>query len=621
MKEEDVNSIPKIVIVGHVDHGKSSFIGRLIHDLGQVPDGKYDELKRVCERRGGEFEYAYLLDALQTERDQGVTIDTTQIFFKTKKSNYVFIDAPGHKEFIRNMITGASSADLALLIVDVAEGIKEQTKKHAYILKILGIKGVICLFNKMDKINYDKKIFLRIKKELTIFLKKLDVSLINSIPISAKFGENLVTKSKKMNWYKKQPFIEILDNFKINDHLESKNFRLPVQDIYKSNDKRIIVGRVESGKVSINDKILFSPSNEEVSIKSFEAWPKAKNFYSAGECVGFTIDEQIFVDTGNMVSHKKNPPKLMHTFESNVFWIGGKKLLKKKKYYMKINTGEYLVSVEKILNVIDTNTLNANKNPTAVNKNEICELVLYSPQLIPMDDFSTNPRTGRFCLLDEEEIVAGGIVNIKNFPDQRENKNETISNIVPFDYSVKEIDRISKLSHRPGIVWLTGLSGSGKSTIAKEIEKRLFMRDYNVFILDGDNLRLGLNKGLSFSPDDRTENIRRTGEVAKLFSQAGFIVIVSLISPYKSERKKARDIRPEIFKEVYIKASLEECIKRDTKGLYLKARKGEIENFTGISSPYEEPEKPDLVIDTEKDQINRSVDKLENFVINEFGMH
>jgi bifunctional enzyme CysN/CysC len=285
---------------------------------------------------------------------------------------------------------------------------------------------------------------------------------------------------------------------------------------------------------------------------------------------------------------------------------------------MKINTAEYEVVINKIKNVIDTDNLQQKKTRN-VKKNEVCEIVIHSSQLIPMDDFSFSKRTGRFCLLDDEEIVAGGILDLKNYPDQREQNFNVKENIVPVSLSVNEIDRSIRVKHRPGIIWLTGLSGSGKSTIARNVEKKLFQRNINVFTLDGDNLRIGLNKNLTFSPQDRTENIRRTAEVARLFTQAGFIVLVSLISPYRSERKRARDIRPEIFREIYIKASIELCAKRDVKGLYAKAIKGEIKDFTGISSPYEEPEKPNLVINTLAESINESTKKLEDYIMKEFN--
>ncbi len=610
--------IPKVVIVGHVDHGKSSFIGRLIYDLGEVPLEKYKELKLVSEKRGMEFEYAFLLDALQAERDQGITIDTTQIFFKTKKRKYVFIDAPGHKEFIRNMITGASSADIAVLIIDAYEGMKEQTKKHVYLLKILGLDHIICLFNKMDKIKYNQEKFLKVEKELRQFTNNIGIKIKATVPVSAKRGDNIFEKSKKIIWYNGQTFCEILDTYNIKKGLDYLPLRLPIQDIYKINDKRVIVGRVETGEIKLNDELFFLPSNETVKLKSFEAWPKAKKKYVSGDNIGLTIEDQIYIDKGNLISHTTSSPKLMNTFEANLFWLSEKKLELDKQYLMKINTGEYNIIIRKISKIIDTNNLSSKSLNLSPKKNDVCEVIIHSSQLIPMDDFKDNQKTGRFCILDEEKIIAGGIINLQNFPDQKDVIKA--KNIKPVNFSVTEIDRALRFNHRSAIIWLTGLSGSGKSTIAKEIEKKLFLKNYNVFILDGDNLRMGINRGLGFSTEDRSENIRRTAEVAKLFSQAGFVVIVSLISPYISERKKARDIRPEIFREIFIKASIDECKKRDVKGLYSKAINGEIENFTGISSPYEDPKSPDLILYTEKESIEESVNKLENFIINEFGV-
>ena len=613
----DEEYIPKVVVVGHIDHGKSSFIGRLMYDLDQIPDGKFEELKEVSKKRGMDFEFAFLMDALQSERDQGITIDTTQIFFRTKKRKYVFIDAPGHKEFVRNMITGASSADIAMLIVDVCEGVKEQTKKHSYLLKLLGIDNVIVLYNKMDKIKNDEKKYLSVKNEMEEYMRNIGIKISNQIPISAKCGDNIVEKSSNIKWYAEKVVSDVLDEFNVDSKNVLGPLRLPVQDIYKIKDKRAIVGRIESGKVSIDDELLFLPSNETVRIDSFEEWPEPRNDYFAGESIAFTMREQIFVDRGNLVSHSETPPKLMQTFEANIFWLTHKKLNLKSKYLLKINTGEYSVSIKNIKKIINTDNLESKSSSGIIRKNDVAEIVLHSSQLIPMDDFRDNKKTGRFCLLDEEEIIAGGIVDLSNYPDQRESSVQP--NIKPIELAVKEIDRSNKFNHRSAIIWLTGLSGSGKSTIAKEVERKLFLRDFNVFVLDGDNLRMGLNKGLKFSTDDRTENIRRTAEVAKLFSHAGFIVIVSLISPYKSERKKARDIRPEIFREIYVSASLEECSKRDVKGLYAKANKGEIKNFTGISSPYEEPDNPDLILNTEDESVEKSVKKLENFIVENFS--
>ena len=485
-------------------------------------------------------------------------------FFKTKKRNYVFIDAPGHKEFIRNMITGASSADIAFLIIDVAEGIKEQTKKHAYLLKLLGFDRVIVLHNKIDKINYSEKKFKKVESDISEYLNNLDVEISFSIPISAKNGDNIIKNSIETNWYKGGNVVDILDDYKISKNFANDELRLPIQDIYKVDDKRVIVGRIESGKITDKDTLLFLPTNQVVKIKTLEVWPSAKKEYYAGDSVGFTLEDQIFVDIGNMASESENPPKLMNRFEANLFWLSEKKLKTNSKYNLKINTGQYDVTINQIKKVINTDTLSS-KQSNVVFKNDICEVIFILLRLIPMDDFTHIKKTGRFCLLDENEIIAGGILNLKNYPNQIEKRNILHKNIIPEKFYINEIDRSVLVKHRPAIIWLTGLSGSGKSTIAKAVEKKLFLDRYNIFTLDGDNLRLGLNKGLTFTPEDRTENIRRTAEVAKLFSQAGFIVLVSLISPYRSERRKARDVRPEIFKLIYIKASVEECSKETLK--------------------------------------------------------
>ncbi|MDC3091643.1 adenylyl-sulfate kinase [Rickettsiales bacterium] len=613
------NETLRVVIVGHVDHGKSTLIGRLIYELDQIQDGRYEELKEVSEKRGMTFEWAFLMDALQTERDQGITIDTTQIFFKTKKRNYVFVDAPGHKEFLRNMITGASSADIALLIIDAEEGVKEQTKKHAYLLKLLGISKVIVVMNKMDKIKYNQVKFNLVKIDIVEYLNLLNINAQIIIPISARDGENINNKSKKMKWYKGFDVVKALDNYKVSNLSSFAPLRLPVQDIYKLGDKRIIVGRIESGKIKNNDEIFFSPSNTKAKIKNIELWNSKRKIANVNECVGFTLDQEIFVERGDIVSFEETAPKLVNTFEANIFWLSSNALNLENKYTIKLTTAKHEIIFEKINKIIDTDDLSKKKS-NEVSRNDVAEVTLSSQVLIPVDNFNDNPSTSRFSIIDGFEVVGGGIINAENYPNQRKLINKSIKNIIPTSSKISEVDRSAKQKHRPGIIWFTGLSGSGKSTIAREVEKRMFSKGFNVFILDGDNLRSGLNKDLSFSPEDRMENIRRTAEVAALFSSAGFLVITSLISPYKSERKKARMIRPEIFREIYIKASLEICMQRDIKGLYAKAKAGQIKNFTGLTSPYEAPDNPDLILETENKTIEKTIDELEKYIIAEFGI-
>ena len=618
-KKKKKFEVLRAIIVGHVDHGKSSLIGKLISDLDQVQKEKVEEIKKICKLRAVKFEWAFLLDALKTERDQGITIDTTQIFFKTKKRNYVFIDAPGHKEFLQNMITGATTADLAFLIIDVNEGVKEQTKKHIYLLNLIGITQVVVLINKMDMVKYSQFKFEEIKKKINFYISKIGIQAISIVPISALKGDNIVKRSRHMSWYKNQTVIQSLESVEIINLSAGLPLRIPVQDIYKINNKRIIVGRIESGSLNSNQKILFSPSNAVVSLKNVEKWKdKSKTKYYAGECVGLVLKEQVFVEKGNLISDIKNPPTVTNNFNARIFWFSNRSLVINNKYKLKLNTSDYEVSFLKILRVIETENLKEKKTQN-IEKNDIADVEIYSANLVSIDDFTSNQMIGCFSIIENFEVVGGGIISINNEQNFDIKLKKSLKNIRTEEFSVNEVDRVLKSGHRPGIVWLTGLSGSGKSTLAKEVEKKLFSKGYNIFILDGDNLRHGLNKDLTFSTKDRVENIRRTAEVASLFSSAGFIIITSLISPYISERKKARAIRPEMFREVFIKASLKECSKRDVKGLYAKAKAGVIKNFTGLTAPYQEPRNPDLIIKTDKETIKQSVVKLSKYIEQEFG--
>lgn len=618
--EKIINDTVRVVLVGHVDHGKSTLIGRMIYEFDQIKDGKYQELKKTSEKRGIPFEWAFLTDALQTERNQGITIDTSQILLKSEKRNYILVDAPGHIEFLKNMITGASSAEIAILLVDVTEGVKEQTKKHSQILQLLGFSNIIILINKMDKINYDKKQFTKVKNSIRELFNSLNLKAKFIVPISAKNGDNIQKNSKKMPWYEDLSVIKILDDLEYHKNLDKKSLRLVVQDVYKKSDKRIVVGRIYTGELKLGDQITFSPSESSTKIKSFESWPKSfKETAKSGECVSFTLDDDIFIQRGQILSKLPFAPKLLNCFEGNIFWLDDDDVDQKKTYTIKIGTGKYLVKIEEIKQVYDMDKTTKNLK-TIIKKNDIAHVTFTSNVLMPADSFSENIFTGRFSILSEERVVGGGIISSIDYPNQRRTKNKQLKNITPVNLSVTEVDRLTKYGHRSGIIWLTGLSGSGKSTLAKGIEKKLFHKGYNIYVLDGDNLRNGLNKDLSFSADDRMENIRRTSEIASLFSYAGFIVIISLISPYRSERKKARAIRPEIFKEVYVKASLDVCMKRDVKGLYAKALSGEIKNFTGLSSPYEEPQAPDLVLNTDYLEVSDTINKLEDFIVKHFGI-
>lgn len=607
----------KLVIVGHVDHGKSTLVGRLLHDTYSLPEGRMDAIRAGCEKRGMPFEWSFLLDALQTERDQGITIDTTQIWLKTEKRDIVIIDAPGHKEFLRNMITGAAQADAALVLIDAKEGIREQSKRHGYLLHLLGVRQIAVLVNKMDMVGYSEKTFGRIEKDYRAYLAGLGVEPTCFIPVSAREGDCIVSASEQMPWYKGISVLEALDMFSPPRPSDDQPLRLPVQDIYKFDERRILVGRIESGSLSVGDTLLFSPTNTSVKVASIETWPKKQPVtkVSAGQSVGITLEDQIFVERGHVASHAEEAPVLTNLFRARIFWLGHKPLEVEKRYKLKLATSEFMAEVKTIEHVINSDTLEQVKSDR-VERGNVAEVVFRTRGVVSVDDFNNNPRMGRFVIQQDYDITGGGIISLEGVFDQRAAKSTQVKskNIFDVDFGVTQQQRALANGHLGGILWFTGLSGSGKSTLAKQLQKRLFDKGYQVMALDGDNVRKGLNRDLGFSPEDRSENIRRVGEVAALFAQSGTIIITSFISPYREDRRAVRAIAPDFFHNIYIKASLESCEKRDTKGLYRQAREGKLKEFTGISAPYEEPLTPDLVIDTDSMTLQESVDALVRYV-------
>jgi bifunctional enzyme CysN/CysC len=591
----------KIVIVGHVDHGKSTLVGRLIHDTGSLPEGKFEAVRAMSERRGMPFEWAFLLDAMQAERDQGITIDTTQIRFRTGKRPYVIIDAPGHKEFLKNMVTGAASSEGALLLIDAHEGVQEQSRRHGYLLHLLGVDQVAVLVNKMDLVGYSADRFGEVAETYRGYLAGLGVRPACIVPISAREGDNMVEHSTRMPWYQGPTVVQALDAFEPKGTAAERPLRMPVQDVYKFDQRRIVAGRIESGRLRVGDEVVFSPSNKTVRIKSIEAWhvPEVPQEAEAGQSVGVTLSEQIFVERGEVMSHLEHAPIETNVFKARLFWLGRAPLATGASYTLKLGTLEAPVQVEAIERVIDTADLSS-RPADRIERNGAGEVVLRTKRLLALDEHLQNPITGRFVLVEDHLPVGGGIVSMEGYPDQRGLVTVRSTNITAVGHAVTKDARAARNGHKGGILWFTGLSGAGKSTLALALERELFAKGYNVYVLDGDNVRGGLNANLGFSPEDRAENIRRVGEVAALFADAGTLVISSFISPYRSDRERARAAAREGFHEVYVRASLEACEQRDPKGLYRRARLGEIPEFTGISSPYEPPEAPDLVVPTDE---------------------
>jgi bifunctional enzyme CysN/CysC len=601
-----------IVIVGHVDHGKSTLIGRLLHDTDSLPDGKVEQLRAMAERRGMPFEWSFVMDALQIERDQGITVDMTQIWFHTAKRRFVIIDAPGHKTFLKNMVTGAASADGAVLVVDALQGLSEQTRRHAYLLHLLGLRQVAVAINKMDLVDYRADRFAEVAEALRSYLNEIGVEPQAIVPISARQGDNIVLRGTNTPWYTGPVIVGVLEGFAPGASPVERPLRLPVQDVYRHADQRIIVGRIESGRIKVGDRLRFAPNGQTGRVATIESWnpPVPQVAAMAGQCVAFTIDDDIFVERGQIATAPEAAPAEGHAFVAQLFWLGRDPLEVGRRLKLRLATGEHDVTIDRIGHVVDVIDLK-HRIATRIECNGVAEVTFRSRAKIAFDTFADNPRTGRAVLAEGHRLVGGCII-------ERIAESSADRNLTTVPSTVEAAQRALANGHGSGVLWLTGLSGSGKSTLAMAVQKRLFERGWQVAVLDGDNLRQGLSQDLAFSPEDRSENIRRVAEVARLFADNGFIVMVALISPFQVDRAGARDIVGSGFHEVYLKADLATCRRRDPKGLYAKAKAGEISGFTGIAAPYETPEAPTLVIDTAIESQERSVVKLIDYADNAF---
>jgi len=607
-----------VALVGSVDHGKSSVLGRLLHETDQLPDGKLAELEAISAKRGMPIEWSFVLDAFQAERDQAITIDVTQVRLKARGREWLIIDAPGHHEFLRNMVSGAAAATAAVLLVDAKEGVREQTLRHCYLLKLLDVRQVVVAINKMDLVDYAEPVFLEIANQVRRHLHDLDLSPLAVIPVSARQAVNLVRSSPETPWYEGAPLLEACERFVPPEPLDARPLRLPIQDVYKFDDRRIIAGRISAGHLSVGDRIVFSPSGKTGEIASLEHWspntPEKKYNARAGENVAITLKEQAFVERGELISHADAVPKLTHAFDADVFWLGPGCLKLGDTLTLKFTTRHGSVRVQDIRHVVDTSSL-ATRQAQVVNPGEMAVVTLRSAELLAVDDYALIPPTGRFVLLAGYDVVGGGIIDARRYPDQRAHARPVSQNLTLVGHKIAASQRTARYGHRGAVIWLTGLSGAGKSTLSMELERRLFQDGCAVYVLDGDNVRHGLSANLGFSPEDRKENIRRVGEVAALFADAGLVCVTAFISPYRDDRAMTRAaVKTGAFYEVHVKADLATCESRDPKGLYAKARRGELTGMTGIDSPYEAPESPDLVVDTTHQSVEESVAQLLGFV-------
>ena len=530
----DLREQMNVVIVGHVDHGKSTLVGRLLADTGALPEGKLDAVKAQCKRNAKPFEYAFLLDALKDEQAQGITIDTARSFFKSSKRDYIIIDAPGHIEFLKNMISGAARAEAAILLIDAHEGIKENSKRHGYMMRFLGIKNIAVCVNKMDLVNYDQKVFEQIKSDYTKFLTEIDLVPKSFIPIAAFHGDNMISLSKNMPWYKEGSVLDVFDSFEKAPSKDLLPFRMPVQDIYKfteeGDERRIVAGRVETGTISVGDNIVFLPSGKKNRIKSIEYFngpPRTEAF--AGESIGFTYDTEIYIRPGEIlckVSEKQ--PHVSNKFRANIFWMGKQLLMKGKTYKLKIATQQVPVIVSDIIHVLNAAELSSSQK-SHVDRHEVGEIILETLKPIAFDVVSEIAQTGRFVLVDNYEIAGGGIILAPVF-DSDSNLNQQIKKR---DYSWERSQitpqlRAGKYQHKSAFIIIAGKVDTGKQRIAKALEESLFNLGKNVYFLGVSN-RLGLP---SQDSKDKTlgkyDALVQLGELAHLMTDAGLILITSI---------------------------------------------------------------------------------------------
>ena len=594
-----------LVVVGHVDHGKSTLIGRLLFDTHSVPEGKAERIEAACKAEGMEFEYAFLMDALLEEQAQNITMDTTRVPFRTARRSFTIIDAPGHKEFLKNMITGAASADAAVLLVDALEGLREQTRRHCFLLSLLGLRQIVVAVNKMDLVDYRPEVFERIRTELGEFLGKLGVEPAHFIPISAKNGEGLLRPSDLMPWYHGPSLLDALEKFRANPPPSGGPLRFSVQDVYRFDARRILAGLVESGSISVGDELEFVPGGKRSRVKSIEQWPDStpppRGPIYAGREAAITLEDELFVERGQIGATLSDKPYEARTFTARVFWIHDTPLRAGELIPLKLGTQQAEARILGIQRTLDAVTLETGTGSTGeVKVHEVAEVRMRVRKPIAFDVGGKVPALGRFVLMRGRRIGGGGVIDsvVEEPPETR---------------GSSPVSRSAILGHRGCIVWLTGLSGSGKTTLAKALEQRLLSSGILSAVLDGDILRTGLSRNLGFTTDDRRENIRRAAELAIHLADAGVVVIAALISPFRvdrtmaSERAKERGVP---FAEIFVNAPLAECERRDPKQLYKKARAGQLPQFTGIDSPYEAPLAPDLEIRTDRETVNDSVERL-----------
>ncbi|MEI7854764.1 MAG: sulfate adenylyltransferase subunit CysN [Planctomycetota bacterium] len=595
LEEQRQKETLRFITCGSVDDGKSTLIGRLLYESKCIFDDQLKALETESKRygtQGEKIDFALLVDGLEAEREQGITIDVAYRFFSTDRRRYIVADTPGHEQYTRNMATGASTAQMAVLLIDSRKGILPQTRRHHRIVTMMGIRHIVLAVNKMDLMGFEQSVFDRIEADYREFAKDANLTTLQAIPLAAVSGDNVLKRSENTPWYKGPTLFDHMDTVNVREVATREAFRMPVQWVSRPNlNYRGFCGRIAEGSVKTGDAVRVLPSGKTTTVKSIDFFEDQLPEAEAGASITLTLNDEVDVSRGDLIVTTDHPPEVADQFQVKLLWLSEEPLVPGRSYWLKVHAKEVSATVMEIKHREDINT-GSHLAAKVLNLNEIAVVTISTTHPVAFEPYTVNRTLGGFVFIDKLSCATVGAGMIE-FALRRS------TNIHWQSLEVGKAQRALLKNQTPRCIWFTGLSGSGKSTVANQLEKRLHAEGRHTYMLDGDNVRHGLNRDLGFTDADRVENLRRVAEVAKLMVEAGLIVIVSFISPFRAERRAARDLfAPEEFVEIHVSTPIAECEKRDVKGLYAKARKGELKNFTGIDSPYEAPENAEMVIDT-----------------------